>query len=139
MRTCLINSHRPCCMPECMKESCQRQHVLNRWHSGLKQKRACFWALRGYQDPENKDQRRKLRSIIKPKHRCLVYTSKKKSVCSWYGEKPYCTWLQPHQDISDCADTVENNAHLAPRMLKKNYIHCFHNYSRHLILSVSYI
>lgn len=79
LRTCLINSHRPCCMPECKKESCQRQHVLNRWHSSLKQKRACCWALRGYQDPENRDQRRKLRSIIEPKHRCLVYTSKKKS------------------------------------------------------------
>lgn len=61
------------------EKCCHRQHVLNRWHSGLKQRRACFWALGGYQDPENRDLRRKLRSIIEPKHRCLLVHEWKKS------------------------------------------------------------
>lgn len=48
--------------------------------SRAKTKSACSLALGGYQDPENRNQRRKLRSIIEPKHGCLAYVKETLSV-----------------------------------------------------------
>lgn len=99
----------------------------------LKQRRACFWALRGYPNPENRDHRRKLRSIMKPKHRCLVNTSDRNQVCTRHGSQlaiSFFTWLQPHRDSSDSADNVVTspNRHLV--RFKKYHIHCHSNYLR---------
>lgn len=79
----------------CIKESCQWKHVLNRWHSALKQRSACFWTLRGYQDPENRDHRRKCRSTIEPNRRCLVYARERNLVCSRHRQilRPVFTWF----------------------------------------------
>lgn len=93
MKTCLINSHRLCCMSEC-KEAVRGNMSETGWHSALKQRRACFWALRGYQDPENGDQRRKLSSIMEPKLGCLVCTSDRNLVCTRHGAKlAVCLYL----------------------------------------------
>lgn len=54
-------------------------------------------ALRGYQNPKHRTHRWKLRSIIEPKHRCLVYVSQRNPVCSTHRAK-LAACLEPHQN-----------------------------------------
>lgn len=51
------------------------QHFLNRWHSELKQSRACVWAFGEYRDPGSEDQTQELWSKTESRHMWLVHTS----------------------------------------------------------------
>lgn len=79
----------------------------------LKTKECLFLGPEGLSGSQEQRSEKKLRSVLEPKHRCLVYTSDRNPVCTRHRQSlmSVFTWLQPHQNSSDSADTVITSPH----------------------------
>lgn len=104
------------------KKAVRGQNVPNRWHSVPKQRRDCFWALGGYQDPENKDQRQKFRTRMEPTRTCVVHTSDTNPVSCRQEESQPSVFIHPQAHLFS-----SGSAHSTPVKLKK-YSHFLWNY-----------
>lgn len=56
----------------------------------------------GYQDPENKDQRQKLRTRMEPTRRCVVHTSDTNPVSSRQEESQTSVFIRPQTHLFSC-------------------------------------